>query len=295
MMSDEQERMNVASTGLLGTASRFLDEHFEACRPSYEAMLHSVGLQAGWRVLDAACGAGSFLALMSRLVGATGSIAAFDLAHDNVATVQARTATGEFVCPVEAREASLTALPYANDEFDAVWCANALMYLDDVELAGALAEFARVLRPGGLAAIKDADGGLFLFSPGDPTLLWRQWEAASRVSAPFRGCLRSRTMRRWLEQIGFVDVWQRGTLSEIWAPLWSRSSGSISLISWRRWGARRDGRPPGGGLAVWRAQRDPKAPEHLVNHPDLFWCEGHFVTVGRRPTGGAPREELSDG
>jgi hypothetical protein len=37
-------------------------------------------------------------------------------------------------------------------------------------------------------------------------------------------------------------------------------------------------------LAFWRAQRDHDAPEHLVNHPDLFWCEGHFVTVGRRPT-----------
>jgi hypothetical protein len=37
-------------------------------------------------------------------------------------------------------------------------------------------------------------------------------------------------------------------------------------------------------LAFWRAQRDPDAPEHLVNYRDPFWCEGHFVTVGRRPT-----------
>jgi predicted methyltransferase len=68
-MSEERERMNVASTGLLGTASSFLDEHFETCRPSYEAMLRSVGVRPGRRVLDAACGAGSFLPLMSKLVG----------------------------------------------------------------------------------------------------------------------------------------------------------------------------------------------------------------------------------
>jgi hypothetical protein len=36
-------------------------------------------------------------------------------------------------------------------------------------------------------------------------------------------------------------------------------------------------------LAFWRRQRDPDAPEGLVNHPELFWCEGHFVAVGRVP------------
>ena len=41
---------------------------------------------------------------------------------------------------------------------------------------------------------------------------------------------------------------------------------------------------PESDLEFWRAQRDPSAPEALVNHPELFWCEGHFVTVGRRPT-----------
>ena len=37
-MSDEQRRMNVASTGQVGTAGGFLDAHFEACQPEYEAM-----------------------------------------------------------------------------------------------------------------------------------------------------------------------------------------------------------------------------------------------------------------
>jgi ubiquinone/menaquinone biosynthesis C-methylase UbiE len=270
-MSEERERMNVASTGLLGTASSFLDEHFETCRPSYEAMLRSVGVRPGWRVLDAACGAGSFLPLMSKLVGPPGSIAAFDLAPDNVATVQARKAAGEFACPVEVREASLTALPYADEEFDAVWCANVLIYLDDEELNRALAEFLRVTKPNGLAAIKDPDGRLCLFSPGDPTLLWHQWEAASRVSAPFRGCLRSQTMRRWLERIGFVDVWQHGALSEIWAPLEAIQRQYIAHQLAQMGALAETADLPEADLAFWRAQRDPNALEHLVNHPDLCW------------------------
>ena len=58
MTTDEERRLNVAATGLVGTEATFLDAHFEACRPEYEAMIRSVGIESGWHVLDAACGAG---------------------------------------------------------------------------------------------------------------------------------------------------------------------------------------------------------------------------------------------
>ncbi len=51
---------------------------------------------------------------MSTLLGSSGSISALDLAQDNIATVQRRVNDGEFACPVEARTASLTSLPYGN-------------------------------------------------------------------------------------------------------------------------------------------------------------------------------------
>ena len=38
--------------------------------------------------------------------------------------------------------------------------------------------------------------------------------------------------------------------------------------------------------AMWRALRDPAAPDHPLNDPALFWCEGHALAVGRVP--GAP-------
>lgn len=200
-MSEDLRAMHASSTGQTGTESSFLDAHFEACRPEYDAMLRSVGLQPGSRVLDAACGSGSHLPLIAELVGPQGSIAAFDLAADNIAHVDTLVTGWRNACPVEARVASLLALPYAEAEFDAVWCANALEYLSDEEVSTAVTEFCRVVRPGGMVAIKDADPGLWLFSPGDPTLLWRMWEAVSRISAPFRGTLHhTRTMRRRLER-----------------------------------------------------------------------------------------------
>ena len=282
-MSDEQRRLNVASTGQVGTAGGFLDAHFEACRPEYEAMLRSIGLQPGWRVLDAACGAGSYLPLMSTLLGSSGSVSTFDLAQDNIATVKRRINDGEFACPVEARVASLTSLPYQDEEFDAVWCANALEYLDDEELVRALEEFVRVLRPGGVLGTKDWDAGLFLFSPGDPTLLWRAWAAGSQVARNFQGCLRTRSLRRWFEKAGLTDTWQRATLSEIWAPLQPAQRAYIGGQLMQIGALAERAGVPESDLEFWRAQRDPSAPEAMVNHPELFWCEGHFVTVGRRP------------
>lgn len=282
-MSDQQDRLNVTSTGLVGTEGSFLDAHFEACRPEYEAMLASVGLGRGWRVLDAACGGGSFLPLIAGRVGSSGSLSVFDLAPDNIAIVEARIAQAEFSCPVDARVASFLELPYPDKEFDAIWCANSLEYLDDEELPRALAEFVRVLRPGGMLAVKDADAGLWLFSPGDPTLLWRAWAAGSQVAGNFRGCLRTRTMRRWFERAGLADTWQRGTLSEIWAPLEPVQRQYIGGQLMQIGALAEKAGVPEADLAFWRAQRDPDATEALVNHPELFWCEGHFVTTGRRP------------
>lgn len=282
-MSDERDRMNVTSTGLVGTEGGFLDAHFEACRPEYEAMLASVGLEPGWRVLDAASGSGSFLPLIAEGVGASGSVSAFDLAPDNVAIVGERIARGEFSCPVDVRVASFLELPYADGAFDAVWCANSLEYLDDEALPRALGEFVRVLRPGGMLSVKDADAGLWLFSPGDPTLLWRAWEAASRIAGNFRGCLRTRSMRRWFERAGLTETWQRATLSEIWAPLEPAQRQYIGGQLMQIGALAEKAGVSQSDLEFWRAQRDPEDPEALVNHPELFWCEGHFVTTGRRP------------
>jgi arsenite methyltransferase len=283
-MNEDAQATHASSTGQTGTASGFLDVHFEACRPEYEAMLRSVGLTPGWRVLDAACGGGRYLPLIADLVGLSGSIAAFDLAPDNIARVDSMVAGWTHSCPVATQVASLTAMPYADADFDAVRCANALEYLSDADLSLAVGEFRRVIRPGGLLAIKDADPGLWLFSPGDPTLLWRMWAAVSHISAPFRGALHhTRTMRRHLERAGFVDVWQRATLSEIWAPLQPVQRDYIAHQLMQMGVLAERAGVPAADLDFWRRQRDPDSLDNLAHHPELFWCEGHFVCVGQRP------------
>lgn len=278
---------HASSTGQVLATVQWLDAHFDACRPEYEAMLRSVGIQPGWRVLDGACGVGSFLPLMAELVGPSGEIVALDLAPENVAVVEARLASWALGCPLIPNAGSLTILPYPDGHFDAAWAANVLQYFSDAELPGVLAELRRVVRPGGLVAVKDVDMQLVRLSPADPFLVSHLCEASIRgpdVTVQSLGSLRGRELRRWLERSGLENAWQRTTLIERWAPLapaerrfWGEWLGYLAELAEVRG-------VPQADLETWRAIRDPSAPDHLLDHPELYACEGQVVAVGQVPS-----------
>ncbi|HEX5505323.1 MAG TPA: class I SAM-dependent methyltransferase, partial [Thermomicrobiales bacterium] len=182
---------HASSTGQTMTGGAWLDVHFEAARPEYEAQLRAVGLRPGWHVLDAACGSGAFLPWLAELVGPTGNLAALDLAPDNVALVERRAAGWALPCPVEVTAGTVLALPYPDAAFDAAWCANTSQYLTDDELATALAELRRVVRPGGLVAVKDGDLHFTRVLPAPPGFLLRVFRAAAPVNVPSAGILRA--------------------------------------------------------------------------------------------------------
>src|SRR5215217_7476728 len=78
--SDPMSEMAMTSTGhALGDAS-WLDAHYESARAEYEDVVRFVGILPGWTVLDAGCGSGGYVPLIGELVGATGRVAALDLA-----------------------------------------------------------------------------------------------------------------------------------------------------------------------------------------------------------------------
>jgi len=182
--------------------------------------LRAVDLQPGWRVLDAACGSGSFLPWLAELVGPGGCLAALDLAPDNAALVERRVAEWALPCSVGVKVGTVLALPYPDDAFDAVWFANTTQYLTDEELATALAELCRVVRPGGLVALKDHDPTLSRALPAPPGILLRGvQQAADTGIVQARGVLRAPALPGWLRRAGLVEVWHRSTLIERTAPL----------------------------------------------------------------------------
>lgn len=278
------------STGQALSGAGWLDVHFEACRPEYEGMLRFVGVPRGSRALDAGCGSGGYLPLLSDLVGPGGTVYALDLAPENVELVEERRASGELPRLAEARVGTMIDLPYGDDAFDVLWCANTTQYLGDAQFEAALAEFRRVVRPGGIVAVKDVDVALARLHPADPFLFPHLCEASLRTEpddAQARGSVRGRELRRWLERAGLLDVRQRTVMIERWAPL--RPVERRFFADWLSHlaGLAEERGVPEGDLPTWRALRDPDSPGHLLDRPDAYACEGQVVAAGLVPGGEA--------
>ena len=275
---------HAASTGLVLTSAALLDAHFEACRPEYEAMLRSVGLQPGWRVLDAGCGSGSYLPLIAETVGPTGAITALDLAPENVAIVERRATDWGLATPIAARVGSLLALPYADDAFDAVWCANTVGYLTDDELARTLAEFRRVVRPGGIVAIKEYDGTMHRVLPAPPYAIAHLIELCARSGVTRdAGVVRTPVLAAQLRQAGLTGVRMRTPMVERSAPLGPPERQFLGdiLAYFAPLGLRHP--VPAEDRAFWERLTDPAVRERLLDDPDFSCCEGHVVAIGTAP------------
>ena len=281
-MTDRHSRKET-STGHGLSEGSYLDSHFETMRPEYEAMIRSVGLTSGWSVLDAGCGGGSFLPLLAALVGARGHICALDLAPENIARVDALVETSQFPCAVDTRVGNLTSLPYEDNRFDAVWCANITQYLTDDELSQVFAEFRRVVRPGGLVAVKEVDLTVIQFSPGDPTMIWRLYDAFRHHYPPIQGGLRTLQLATWLKQEGLINVAFKSFLSERKAPLRPIEHSFISTILQVHSQAAESVDLPAQDRVAWRELANFDSPDHILKHPDFYFREGHIVVVGQVP------------
>lgn len=262
--------------------SDWLDLHFQAHRPEYEQAFHMVGFQPGWHVLDAGCGGGSFLPLLTESVGPGGRVTASDLDPDNVAKVQRRVVESPLACSVDATTADLRDLPFPDDTFDAVWLANVLMYVTDEDFPRVLSELMRVVRPGGLVASKEGDGELFRYLPV-PFEHRAPFYHANLVIPSF---FRARQNLHWYRRAGLQDAWAKSVLVERWAPLDEINRQHIIGLS-------------RGGLftlnkldpatvsaetwAFWEQQVDPDSPDCIANHPDFAFAIAQVVTVGRVP------------
>lgn len=127
-------------------------------------------------VLDAGCGPGSITLGLARAV-APGRTIGVDVDSNSLA--RARELAASDGCEtVTFEQHHLRALPYEEASFDAVFMHFVAQHLDEPERA--LAELYRVLRPGGVIGVADADFDGALFWPDDP-LLARSTEILARI------------------------------------------------------------------------------------------------------------------
>jgi len=107
----------------------------------------------GERVLDVGCGPGTALVDLARAVGQGGSVLGVDLSPAMADRAASRVRRAGVAGRVRIRVADGAALPWPDGSFDALFASFTLELFDTPEIPVVLAEWRRVLRPGGRAVV----------------------------------------------------------------------------------------------------------------------------------------------
>jgi len=220
------------------------------------------------RVLDAGCGTGR---LLSECQAKTGAAAwAVDLFPEALALARRR-------CSASLAAASADALPFPDGFFDAVHYADVLQHMTRRGALDALGEFARVLRQGGVLALRLRGRRLTRREP----------------DVDFSISFRPRPLRAWLRErrLRAVFLSHVNMLPSLWAELGVRERNSAPVGENRRPRSRgrkvalADGLPAvGTALAFVRSSSAPIRP-----HAALCRAEGSVGnqggSAGRVPPG----------
>ncbi len=266
-------------SGHAGAEAAWLDAHFGACAPEYRAMLEWAGIRPGDHVLDLGCGSGAFLPWIAELTGKNGRVTAIDLSIENLgralATIDALPATAGAVA------ADSLHLPLREQSFDAVWCANAFEYLTADERVACLREMTRVLRPGGLIAVKDSEFAHKIFEPAPLTFWYRFMQhLADAGGGPYVG----RTLPGAFKRSGLSPNF-RTFPTERSAPLTAIERRWISL-SGRAIAADAErfmGLAGAEDAAAFARLFDESSGDCILDRDEFYYSEASIVVVARTP------------
>lgn len=160
-------------------------------------------LREGAAVLDVGCGPGSITQELADLVGPTGSVLGIDNAADAIDLARAEHADTSYGnLGYEVHDISDLSLP--DDAFDVVHAHQVLQHLTDP--VGAIREMARLTKPGGLIALRDADYAAMTWHPQLPAM--DEWLELYRSTARSNGGEpdAGRRLLEWATEAEIQDV-----------------------------------------------------------------------------------------
>lgn len=218
-------------------------------------------LNPGMAVLDVGCGPGTITLDLAEIV-APGEVVGVEPVESPLAESRRQAALrGDVAARFEV--ADVLDLPYDDNTFDVVHAHQVLQHLTDP--VRALTEMARVCRPGGWVAARDADYGAMTWHPDLPEL--GEWRTLYRRVARGNGAEpdAARRLRGWAQEAGLVGARFTGSV-------WTYSDDETC----RWWGESQAERCTGKTFAE-------QAAEHGVDTPHL-----DAIADGWRRWGAAP-------
>jgi SAM-dependent methyltransferase len=200
---------------LAGNDREFFARVWATKRERYHSRIESIGFTGLDWILDAGCGFGQWT---WALAAYNARITAIDVDPQRVAVTR-RLLSGHPAGRVTSTVASIDALPFADAQFNAIFCYGVVFIADTRR---ALAEFARVLRPGGRLYMTANALGWFLRCIVDQPNRSPYYDPRAMAIASLAATLDyqdggirtpdtqlvipSRQMVRWLERAGFAEV-----------------------------------------------------------------------------------------
>ncbi len=170
-------------------------------RPQNAPLLEPAQLAPGQTVVDYGCGPGGLAVELARRVAPTGRVHGVDLNAAFLERAAARAKRDGVEKLISWHKCDGDKLPLDSALADRLVCKNVMEYVPDV--AATLAEFRRVLKPGGLAHVIDSDWGFFAVEPLGAERMAELFAAASPAyKTPHIG----RKLYGAMRAAGFQDV-----------------------------------------------------------------------------------------
>lgn len=145
----------------------------------YRRILEAARITSEDRLLDFGCGIGNILIALAERMPFAQPLVGTDIAPALVAMGKREIARAGLTTRIELQIAPATRLPFDDGRFDVVLTSHVIKHLDDMALAAAFSEVARVLVPGGRFLLWE-----FQKSPLSAPLFWSA--AVSGLPPPFR-------------------------------------------------------------------------------------------------------------
>ncbi len=222
-------------------------------------------LESGQRILDVGCGPGTITRDLAQWV-APGGVLGIDAVDGVLDEARALLEAPDAPANCRFQRGDVYALDFDDESFDVVHAHQVLQHLTDP--VAALIEMRRVLAPGGVLAVRDADYGAMSWAPAD-TDLTRWADLYHRIADQLHvDADAGRHLLGWVQAAGFTDIepssstWTFATAEtrSWWGGLWADrvhqssfathaleygladAAGLDSMAAaWRRWADRPDG------------------------------------------------------
>ena len=192
-------------------------------------------LRPGQRVLDFGCGPGSITVGLARRVS-PGAVTGIDIAPQILALART-SAAGAGTANVRFQQADVYALPFDSGSFEVAYGHQVLQHLADP--VAALREVRRVLAPGGIVAVRDADYATMIHWPHEERIdrfLTLYHAIAQRNGGEADA---GRRIPSWLAQAGFeraevtTSTWTFIETDDVlnWGDSWAQRATESALAT----------------------------------------------------------------